>query len=101
MDPDDAARLLHGERRRIERTLGDLDTADPGELSAHQRAFNDQMRAQLQAELEAVDRAEARLADGSYGLSIESGEPIPDDRLHTFPAAERTEEEQERFERSG
>ena len=58
------------------------------------------MRAQLQSELGAVERAEARLADGTYGLSIESGTPIPDGRLHSFPAAERTEEEQLRYERA-
>ena len=31
--------------------------------------------------LAALERAEERLAAGTYGLSIESGEPIPDERL--------------------
>jgi DnaK suppressor protein len=39
--------------------------------------------------LAALERAEARLAAGTYGLSIESGEPIPDARLEALPAAER------------
>lgn len=53
----------------------------------------------LRAELAAVERAERRLADGTYGLSIESGDPIPDERLEAMPTAERTAEEQERFDR--
>ena len=52
----------------------------------------------LRAELAAVERAEQRLRDGTYGLSIESGEPISDERLEAVPAAERTVEEQERFD---
>jgi DnaK suppressor protein len=55
----------------------------------------------LHAGLAAVERAEERLAAGTYGLSIESGEPIPDDRLEAVPTAERTAEEQARFERGG
>jgi RNA polymerase-binding transcription factor DksA len=34
------------------------------------------------------------------GLSVESGRPIPDERLEAIPWAERTAEEQERFERA-
>jgi DnaK suppressor protein len=49
--------------------------------------------------LAAVERAEKRLEEGTYGLSVESGEPIPDDRLEAFPTAERTIEEQERYDR--
>ena len=54
----------------------------------------------LQGELAAVVRAEARIADGTFGLSVESGARIPDDRLEAEPLAERTVEEQARFERS-
>ncbi len=54
---------------------------------------------QLREELAALERAEARLAAGTYGLSVESGEPIPDERLEAYPLAERTIAEQERFER--
>jgi RNA polymerase-binding transcription factor DksA len=46
--------------------------------------------------LAAVERAEARLAAGTVGLSIESGRPIPDDRLEAVPTAERTAEEEAR-----
>jgi DnaK suppressor protein len=53
----------------------------------------------LRVDLAAVERAEQRLAEGTYGLSIESGEPIPDERLEIMPTAERTAEEEARFER--
>ena len=53
--------------------------------------------ANLQDQLAAVERAEARLADGTYGLSVESGEPIPDGRLEALPTAERTVAEEERL----
>jgi DnaK suppressor protein len=47
-----------------------------------------------------VERAEARLGEGTYGVSVESGEPIPDERLEAFPTAELTIEEQRRREGS-
>ena len=52
----------------------------------------------LREELAAVKRAEERLILGTYGLSVESGEPIPDDRLEAVPWAERTVEEQARYD---
>ena len=65
--------------------------------------YNDELaeglRDDLATELAAVERAEQRLAAGTYGLSIESGEPIPDERLEAHPTAERTVEEQARLER--
>ena len=45
-------------------------------------------------QLAALERAEARLAAGTYGLSVESGKPIPDARLEVVPTAERTVEEE-------
>jgi DnaK suppressor protein len=44
----------------------------------------------LARRLAAVERAEVRLAARAYGRSIESGEPIPDERLEALPTAERT-----------
>jgi DnaK suppressor protein len=41
----------------------------------------------------ALERAEARLAAGTYGASILSGQPIPDERLQAFPLAELTVDE--------
>jgi DnaK suppressor protein len=111
VDPERARELLRAERERIERALADTRPADDGELTTqdeqfadyatnlYQEEFDEGLAEQLQGELEALERAEARLADGTYGLSIESGVPIPDERLEALPTAERTAEEEERFER--
>jgi DnaK suppressor protein len=45
-------------------------------------------------QLAALERAEQRLAAGTYGLSIDSGKPIPDERLEVLPTAERTAKEE-------
>jgi DnaK suppressor protein len=108
MDPDRARELLQAERERIERALAGAQHEDDGEITAqadpadlatdtYQDEFDEGARDDLQEQLAAVERAEARLAAGTYGLSIESGEPIPDDRLEAFPTAERTVEEQRRY----
>jgi DnaK suppressor protein len=111
MDPDRARELLQAERKRIEEALAELKPETQEELSEFGQSVADQgtdlfdeerdegLSDRLREELAAVDRAEQRLADGKYGLSIESGEPIPDARLEAQPTAERTIEEQERFER--
>ena len=41
-----------------------------------------------------------RLDDGTYGRSVRSGQPIPDERLEADPAAELTIEEARAAERS-
>jgi DnaK suppressor protein len=105
MDPDRARKLLADERARIERGLARLghqdtgepsDEVDPANLASelYQDEFNEGLADDLRNELAAVERAEARLADGTYGLSIESGKPIPDERLEAIPTAERTVEEE-------
>ena len=74
---------------------------DPFNLSAdlYQDELDEGLADDLREELAAVERAEARLAAGTYGISVESGEPIPDERLEAIPTAERTVEEEAR--RSG
>ena len=52
------------------------------------------LRDTLNETLAAIKRAERRLQDGSYGISIASGEPIPDARLEALPWAERRVEEE-------
>jgi RNA polymerase-binding transcription factor DksA len=47
-----------------------------------------------------VVRSETRIEQGTFGLSVDSGARIPDDRIEAEPLAERTIEEQSRFERS-
>ena len=111
MDPERAAELLKQERARIERALAELGNGNDEELSHLDQHLADEgselfeqerdagIAARLRDELAAVDRAEARLAEAKYGLSVESGEPIPDERLEAVPTAERTVEEQQRYER--
>jgi len=113
MDPERARELLDRERQRIARGLGGLEPLESDEPTTTDEHMADQasdlydneldegLSDDLRAELEAVRRAEARLAAGTYGLSIESGEPIPDERLEAVPTAERTAEEQARLERRG
>jgi DnaK suppressor protein len=114
IDEAHARELLQRERERIESSLADLERIRESELEEIDTAIDplddgevieeeqvDQALAeQLRAELEAVERAEKRLEDGTYGFSVESGEPIPAERLETIPWAERTPEEQERYERT-
>jgi DnaK suppressor protein len=108
MDPERARELLAAERARIERALAQLghqnsgelsDQEDPGNMASdlYQDELDQGLADDLREDLAAVERAEARLAAGTYGLSIESGEPIPDERLEILPTAERTVEEEARL----
>ena len=69
---------------------------DPANLASllYQDELDEGLADDLREELAAVERAEARLAAGAYGRSIESGKPIPDERLEALPTAERTAEEE-------
>jgi DnaK suppressor protein len=111
MEPDHARELLARERARIEKGLAALrrdgplegdEHWEPGEVDSED-LYQDELDAgrkeQLQTELAALERAEARLAAGTYGLSVDSGEPIPDARLEALPTAERTVQEEERLGR--
>jgi RNA polymerase-binding transcription factor len=105
MDPEHARRLLQAERGRIERALagrlhqddaepaGDLN---PGDLGAdlYQEELDEGLRDDPEQQLAAIHRAEQRLSAGTYGLSVASGQPIPDERLEALPTAELTIEEE-------
>jgi RNA polymerase-binding transcription factor DksA len=41
----------------------------------------------------AIERAQDRLRDGTYGRSVVSGKPMPDEHLEAIPWADRTAEE--------
>jgi DnaK suppressor protein len=109
MDSDHARELLARERQRIMQSLGGLAPEESDEPATDQHLadqasdlydneLDEGLSDALRAELAAVERAEERLAAGTYGLSVESGEPIPDERLEIVPTAERTAQEQARFE---
>jgi DnaK suppressor protein len=114
MHEERARSLLAQHRERVQKLLADTTQREDGEELSHidqhmaddaqflaDEEVDEGLRERLQEELEAIERAERRLAEGSYGRSIESGEPIPDDRLEAIPWAERTAAEQQRYERGG
>ncbi|MBA3301784.1 MAG: hypothetical protein H0T15_07925 [Thermoleophilaceae bacterium] len=105
MDDQRAKELLARERARIEAQLEtlasdreeDVDPEDAGSATEMVEEGRDAgLTEGLAEELAAIGRAEERLAAGKYGISIESGEPIPDGRLEIVPWAERTAQEEER-----
>lgn len=105
MDADRARELLADERLRIEQSLTRRRHRDDGEVAGedaaanatdtYQDEFDEGLTDDLRAQLAAVERAEQRLTAGAYGFSIESGRPIPDERLEAFPAAELTVDEEQ------
>lgn len=115
IDVDRARELLAAERARVEAALAEharerssqlseLETEQSGDDDAEtlvEEQVGDAVAVSLRKELKAIERAEERIEDGSYGLSIDSGEPIPAGRLEKIPWAERTIEEQEKRERGG
>jgi DnaK suppressor protein len=106
MEPARARELLANERARLEAALR-LHTGEPVESDANvvagdddgEALYQDELdagrREDLRSQLAALERAEARLANGTYGLSVRSGRPIPDARLEARPTAELTVEEQQ------
>jgi DnaK suppressor protein len=105
MDADRARELLAAERQRIERELAGLgrdegkpqdEDIDEGDQATdlYQDELDESRQNDLRDQLAAVERAEERLAAGTYGLSVESGQPIPDERLEARPTAELTVEEE-------
>jgi DnaK suppressor protein len=108
VDEEKARRRLRAERAEVERLLADteqsaredrdsedekgVDFGDPAQpLSAE--GEDDAIAESLRDRLAAIGRAEQRLANGAYGRSVRSGQPIPDARLEADPAAELTVEE--------
>ena len=107
MDDQRARALLGAERVRVEALLNDLvgegdadrSAADePGDLTDSaepltSQGLDDAVAVGLRDRLAALERAEQRLEDGTFGRSTLSGLSIPDVRLEADPAAELTVEE--------
>lgn len=108
MDESRARSLLEAERAEVQSLLGDaeqageedretedergVDVDDPAQ-SLTAEGMDDAIAESLQGRLATIDRALKRLDDGTYGRSVRSGVPIPDERLEADPAAELTVEE--------
>jgi len=107
MDNKRARELLKAERARVEDLLSRSapavstdrdalsevgDWADPA-LALTAEGVDQAVVDSLREKLAAIERAERRLEEGTYGRSVRSGAPIPDERLEADPAAELTVEE--------
>ncbi|HEX2108921.1 MAG TPA: TraR/DksA C4-type zinc finger protein [Rubrobacteraceae bacterium] len=77
----------------------DFTQHDSGDMSQSlfTREVDATVEQQVERRLENVERALQKMGEGTYGLSDESGEPIPKGRLEAVPEAVRTVEEQERY----
>jgi DnaK suppressor protein len=107
MDESRAQALLTDERAEVVASLNGIKATEaasepdadiPGDMADAAaplvaEAESDSIAGDLQERLAAIDRALARLAAGTYGRSVLSGQPIPDERLEADPAAEVTIEE--------
>jgi DnaK suppressor protein len=115
MDQDRARSLLTAERDEVRKLLKDSQTAgqydrvaevdseaedqEDAALALTEEGEDDAIAESMQDRLDAIDRALHRLDEGTYGRSVRSGEPIPDERLEADPAAELTIEEARADER--
>lgn len=107
MDYNKAHDLLRAERLRVQELLdhtevdaqddrsatneqGDMSDSAPPLIAEQEEAA---IMEGLRERLAMIERAELRLVNKTYGLSIRSGRPISDERLEADPAAEVTAEE--------
>lgn len=108
MEPTRVRKMIDSERERIKGLLESLATERAGDVKAAADAktslfdsanplahelVDDAVAEQLSARLAALDRASDRLQAGTYGFSLRSGRPIPEERLEADPAAELLVEE--------
>jgi DnaK suppressor protein len=115
MDEDRARALLLAERDEVQGLLKGAEAAgrddrvaevdseaedqEDAALALTEEGEDDAIAESTRDRLEAIERALHRLDDGTYGRSVRSGEPIPDERLEADPAAELTVEEARAAER--
>jgi DnaK suppressor protein len=116
MDQDRARSLLIAERDEVQGLLKDAEAAGQGDRQAEvdseaedeadaalaltEEGQDDAIAESLRSRLDVIERALRRLDDGTYGRSVRSGQPIPDERLEADPAAELTIEEARAAERA-
>jgi len=115
MDQERARALLLAERDEVQSLLKDAEAAGQGDRQAEvdseaednadaalaltEEGQDDAIAESLRDRLDAIERALHRLDAGTYGRSVRSGAPIPDERLEADPAAELTIEEARAAER--
>jgi DnaK suppressor protein len=103
MDSEQARKRLAEEKERIKGELAEHEQPDTsGEPEDRGDEANDLEQAStdgaliedLKRTLDEIEKAEARLDDGTYGKSVISGDPIPDGRLEAIPWADRNVDEE-------
>lgn len=107
MDESRARALLRAERAEVTALLREAeqvasedresadspgDFGDAGELLSEE-AEDEAIAEDLRERIAAIDRALGRLEAGTYGRSVISNKPIPEERLEADPAAELTVDE--------
>src|SRR5437763_17012259 len=107
MNDKRARELVARERARIEQSLRELNPEVTADAELHQQQTGEASEAgtdldreeidialvaDLREELEAVGRAESRIAAGKYGRSIDIGARISDERLEAAPLADHSNE---------
>ena len=111
MEKQRARSLLDTERARVQDLLKETASAGRDDRAAENaeaqieyddsaerltaEATDEAVIEGLRARLAALDRAERRLDEGTYGRAVRRGAPIPDERLEADPAAELTTAEAE------
>jgi DnaK suppressor protein len=110
MDNEQARARLLAERAEVEGLLRDTEragqedretedeVAKTGDIEDAAQSLtaegqDDSVAETLRERLDVLNRALKRLDDGTYGRSVRSGQPIPEERLEADPAAELTIEE--------
>jgi DnaK suppressor protein len=98
---DELTRLrdgLEGDQQNRAEDEGDMTEHDSGDMSQSlfTREVDATVEEQVERRLQHVERALQKIDEGTYGLSDESGEPIPKGRLEAVPEAILTVEEQQR-----
>jgi RNA polymerase-binding transcription factor len=107
MNQDQARARLLAERAEVADLLADAESAGQQDRAAGQETgdiadaaqpltaegMDDAVADSMRGRLAAIDRALRRLDEGTYGRSVRSGLPIPDERLEADPAAELTIDE--------
>jgi DnaK suppressor protein len=102
---DEVQGLLKGTEAESREARGaevDSEVGDTGDAAQSLTAegMDDAIAESLRNRLDVIERALQRLDEGTYGRSVQSGDPIPDERLEADPAAELTIEEARAAERS-
>jgi RNA polymerase-binding transcription factor DksA len=106
VDTEDARERLLAERARVEGLVGGLrgelgvsendDTSELADYDQHpadtasetfEREEDLSILEQLEAELDELQAALARIDDGTYGIDEVTGQPIDPARLEAFPTA--------------